>query len=167
VFVVTGTGTRTAEARESMTNGVTPPTLIIEWNMSGGGSTDGDTDGMPDTWEQTYFGGTSSTNGGAMQDADGDGLPNQYEYVAGTDPTNWSSQFAVMTATNSSTPWVVRWNSASNRAYGVYHRTNLTGGGWATLTNGMPTAWPAQNVYTDSLHTAGPGGYYKIKVSIP
>lgn len=167
VFVISGTGTRTAESQDFMTNGITPPTLVVEWNMTGGGTTDTDTDGMPDTWEQTYFGGTSSTNGGAMQDADGDGLPNQYEYIAGTDPTNWGSQFEVMNTTNSSTPWVIRWNSASNRTYGVFHRTNLTGGVWATLTNGMPTAYPGQNVYTDYLHTSGPGGYYKIKVTAP
>ena len=43
-----------------------------------------DNDGLPDTWENAYFGDLSQTAGG---DFDADGLTNLQEYNAGTDPT--------------------------------------------------------------------------------
>jgi hypothetical protein len=43
-----------------------------------------DGDGLPDTWEQTYFGNSSQ---GPDGDYDGDGHTNLEEYQAGTDPT--------------------------------------------------------------------------------
>lgn len=45
---------------------------------------DADGDGLPDAWEQQYFGNLSQTAG---SDADGDGLSNLQEYNAGTNPT--------------------------------------------------------------------------------
>ncbi|BCU77908.1 BNR-4 repeat-containing protein [Luteolibacter sp. LG18] len=49
---------------------------------------DGDGDGMPDSWEQAYFG-TTTRNG--TGDYDRDGLTDKQEYQAGTDPTNPNS----------------------------------------------------------------------------
>jgi hypothetical protein len=46
------------------------------------GDTDGD--GLPDAWEQQYFGDLNQAGGG---DPDGDGATNAQEYAAGTDPT--------------------------------------------------------------------------------
>ncbi|MDA0577972.1 MAG: hypothetical protein O3B24_07730, partial [Verrucomicrobia bacterium] len=45
---------------------------------------DQDADGLPNTWEQLYFGGP--TNAAPGDDSDMDGLSNQDEYWAGTDP---------------------------------------------------------------------------------
>jgi hypothetical protein len=44
-----------------------------------------DADGLPDTWEQTYF---SSLTQGDAGDFDGDGFTNLQEYLAGTHPAN-------------------------------------------------------------------------------
>lgn len=44
---------------------------------------DDDTDGLPDTWEEQYFGNLSF---GPNDDPDGDGLTNQQEYQRGTNP---------------------------------------------------------------------------------
>jgi hypothetical protein len=46
---------------------------------------DGDGDGLPDWWENQYFGNTTSQSGGG--DADGDGVNNLTEYQQGRDPT--------------------------------------------------------------------------------
>ncbi len=45
---------------------------------------DTDSDGLPDSWENTYFGNITSQNG--TGDPDGDGQTNYQEYVAGTHP---------------------------------------------------------------------------------
>ncbi|MBN1669827.1 MAG: lamin tail domain-containing protein [Kiritimatiellae bacterium] len=58
-------------------------------------SDDQDEDGMPDSWEQAHFGGTSESNGGTEQDFDGDGVSNIDEFIAGTDPATNASYFAV------------------------------------------------------------------------
>jgi hypothetical protein len=43
---------------------------------------DADGDGIPDWWEQQYFG--SMTNCAPDADPDGDGMPNLLEYLAAT-----------------------------------------------------------------------------------
>lgn len=48
-----------------------------EWN-------DADEDGLPDFWEQKYFGGQTAAD--PVADSDGDALPNLQEYEASTDP---------------------------------------------------------------------------------
>jgi len=45
--------------------------------------TDCDNDGLPDSWEQQYFGAIAH---GAGEDGDGDGLTNLQEYIVGTNP---------------------------------------------------------------------------------
>ena len=53
---------------------------------------DADQDGMSDIWEAIYFGGTNETG---LADFDLDGFGNMLEYVAGTDPTDAGSRFAL------------------------------------------------------------------------
>jgi hypothetical protein len=49
---------------------------------------DGDGDGLPDSWEQTYFGGLNQKPTG---DFDGDGVSNLDEYLDGTNPADSAS----------------------------------------------------------------------------
>lgn len=62
--------------------------ITVQVTASGGGSTppnnDTDTDGLPDSWEQQYFGDLLSDGN---DDNDQDGLTNWEEYNQGTDPT--------------------------------------------------------------------------------
>ena len=53
---------------------------------------DSDDDGMPDAFEQKFFG--SPTAAVASEDFDGDGVSNLSEYVAGTIPTDARSRFS-------------------------------------------------------------------------
>ncbi len=47
---------------------------------------DDDNDGLPNWWEEKYFGHPTGAN--ADEDVDGDGLTNMEEFLLGTDPTN-------------------------------------------------------------------------------
>jgi len=66
----------------------TPTTGAGTYSFSGSFSDgcygDTDSDGLPDSWETTYFGNITSQNG--TGDPDGDGLTNYQEYLAGTHP---------------------------------------------------------------------------------
>ena len=57
-----------------------------------------DTDGLPDSWERTYFGTTAAADGGPNADYDRDGLSNLAEFIAETDPANAGSGPAVVTS---------------------------------------------------------------------
>jgi hypothetical protein len=92
---------------------------------------DSDGDGLPDSWETTYFG--TSTGASAPVDSDADGMTNLEEFQAGTDPTNASSLLRiVLNATNSA---VLHFVVEANHGYTVQYRTNLSAGAWTALSN--------------------------------
>lgn len=55
---------------------------LTNW-MPPGNETDTDNDGIPDTWEQQYFGNLQQ---GFYTDFDGDGIRDYYEFLLGFDP---------------------------------------------------------------------------------
>lgn len=59
-------------------------------------SGDADSDNLPDLWETTHFGNTTSENGSG--DPDGDDVTNLQEYQGGSDPND---------------PWLITWGSSS------------------------------------------------------
>lgn len=63
----------------------TPYVFGVGFDEGGAGDADADNDGLPDSWEETYFGNTTNQTG--SDDPDGDGLNNTQEYELGTDPT--------------------------------------------------------------------------------
>jgi hypothetical protein len=121
---------------------------------------DADVDLLPDGWEYTHFGGW--TNAVADADVDVDGTSNLAEYVAGTDPTDSASVFAVRDVHQGpAADVVICWSSASNRSYAVEVAPDLPGG-FLPETANLP-ATPPLNVYT----TAAPAGiarYFRVSV---
>lgn len=81
--------------------------------------------GLPDWWEQTYFG--SLTGTGPNADPDHDGATTLAEWLAGTNPTNSLSHLFVTSLTNGNAGLNVTWQSVSNRNYFVMRATNLAG----------------------------------------
>jgi hypothetical protein len=115
---------------------------------------DGNGNGIPDAWEQHHYG-TNSVNPSALA---ANGMNTIYEtYIAGLNPTNAQSIFAVSNDWNT-----LRWNATSGRVYSIYGTTNLLNGFQPLETN---IAWP-QNSWTDAVHGAQGGGFYRIKVQM-
>jgi hypothetical protein len=99
-------------------------------------------------------------------DSDNDGMNNSQEYLAGTNPTNTASVFRIITGGMiSSTQFVLRWSSVSNRLYDVMRATNLaTGTGSFVRLPGATnlTGTPPENTWTDSVSRASPPGFYRV-----
>lgn len=120
---------------------------------------DGDRDGLPNWWEEQYFGG--QTNANPMVDSDGDGQNNGDEYVTGLDPTNVASFFSLDNFTVGS-EIIFQWDAALDRIYSVYWSSNLVDG-FVLLDDDIP--W-TDNVFTDAMYVAEQAGFYKIEVRL-
>lgn len=91
---------------------------------------DSDGDGIPDVWEQQYFGGSNAAS--AALDDDGDGSSNGAEYLAGTNPTNAASFLQLDISLPNSQPAVV-FGAESNKTYTVQFNDDLSTSSWLKL----------------------------------
>ncbi len=117
--------------------------------------TDFDGDGLPNWWEQLYFG--NMTNALPIS-ISSNGVNTLLEaYVAGIDPTDPNSRF-ILTSFGPE----LTWNAASGRVYSVYWTPNLT-----TPFQSMDTNihWSSGG-FTDTVHNAWSEGFYKLEVDL-
>ncbi len=89
-------------------------------------STDGDSDGLPDAYENTTPGLNSGNAADAALDNDADGFTNLQEFFAGTNPNDSISRL-IATAAVSGTLFQVSFASASGRTYQVEESGTLSG----------------------------------------
>ncbi len=125
-------------------------------------SVDNDSDGLPDTWETTYFGNTTSTDG--ITDSDGDGLTDEEEYTAGTDPTDPSS---VLSITGTDTDPVTEeptltWEGQDGVSYGVRYIDNIMDTTWTDT--GLTWIGAGTHTYTDTDPALPETRYYQVYV---
>ena len=73
-------------------------------------------DGLPDDWQEKYWGSDSKKWPAASVDSDGDGASNLDEFLAGTDPTDASSVLRV-TVRSTVGGMLVRWNARPGSIY--------------------------------------------------
>ena len=117
---------------------------------------DSSSNGIPDSWKSAY--GVTDANA----DSDGDGESNYAEYMAGTDPTNKTSVFAInVQQIPGSSNVVFKWSSVQYHFYAVQAATNLVSS-WSTLTSNN-IATPPQNVYTGTYKQAVTT-FYRIRL---
>jgi hypothetical protein len=118
---------------------------------------DTDGNGLPDWWEQQFFGHLTGTNPNA--DPDHDGMSNLAEFLAGTDPTNPSSNLRL--TVNGST---VQWPSVAGKSYRLLRATNfLTGFNTIVATNIGAT--PPTNVISDPAPPPNAGElFYRLEL---
>jgi hypothetical protein len=112
--------------------------------------------GISDLWEKRYFGSVSASHSAAV-DSDHDGMSDYAEFIAGTNPTNAASVFAVDAVTSGSAIQL-EWTLAANRSYRVAGSTNIVD--WTPV-----SAWLYNtNRYTITPSRSGPPTFYRIEV---
>ena len=123
---------------------------------------DSDGDGMPDGYEVFYFGG--KTNAVATADEDTDGQNNGEEYIAGMNPLDAASLFAVtgFETLPGSVHFVITWNSVPGRVYTTLWTTNLMDSFQLLETD---IEYP-RNSSTDTVHSAEDQCFYEVEVRL-
>lgn len=104
-----------------------------------GGVTDTDGDGIPDSWEQAYFGHPTGAVAGA--DIDSDGATTWEEYIADTHPTNSLSVFTnriVQAMGQGVMMLMIPAPTTNSRVYDAWYSTNLLEGQWTSLNYDVP-----------------------------
>ena len=125
---------------------------------------DTDNNGLPDWWEQIYFGHLTGTNPNA--DADGDGFSNLQEFIADTNPTNATSRLRILSAHPAPNAVSLTWSGGTQARQHLQRASSLRGTiTWANvLTNEPPT--PVTNSFLDAVG-ANQTGFYRIEAERP
>jgi hypothetical protein len=119
-------------------------------------------DGIPDSWRLRYFGSVNNPLSAANADPDGDGMSNWQEYLAGTDPTDGSSNFKLKPVGNGGSPpsVTVQWPSVAGKTYVVEATLPTSNLNWVPVCTNTGTGW---NVGFQD--TTGSGArWYRVKV---
>jgi len=122
------------------------------WNPQPG---DTDGDGLDDSWEVLYFHSPNIIATGTGN-ADGDAQTDGEEEIAGTNPTDSNSVFAVSEeGVQTGDGFIIRWSSVAGRLYSVDSRTNLLTDVWGNIATNLPATPPLNTctVQTDNAET--------------
>jgi uncharacterized repeat protein (TIGR01451 family) len=121
---------------------------------------DSNSNGIPDDWELTYFGGITAAV--ASNDSDGDGYSNLQEFLAGTDPTNPASALGITATEQVGADVRVSFSTAAGKKYRVeYNDASPTGTSWTTVQDGVPGTGGVQQV-TDSGGASQARRFYRV-----
>jgi subtilisin family serine protease len=125
-------------------------------------SVDTDSNGLPDWWEQQFFGHLTGTAPSA--DPDHDGASNLAEFLAGTNPTNYNSALRLTALRATGTNGVVlEWPGVAGRYYRLLRATNLLNGfGYLVRTNLAAT--PPLNTLTDAAPASVGPRFYRLEL---
>ncbi|NLX26271.1 MAG: hypothetical protein GXY61_09985 [Lentisphaerae bacterium] len=127
--------------------------LIVE----GASPDDADGDGLPDAWEEQYYGSAGVDPGVICAN----GLNTVLEaYTAGLDPTDPDAWFGI-TGGNVENG-TLSWNSVSGRVYSVWWSSDLMDEFQCIDSNIL---WSADG-FTDTVHRADSTGFYKLEVRL-
>ncbi len=125
-------------------------------------SVDTDGNGLPDWWEQQFFGQLTGTDPNA--DPDHDGASNLAEFLAGTNPTNYSSALRLTARSAGGTNGVVlEWPGATDRYYRLLRATNLLNG-FNSLVRTNLAATPPLNTVTDAVPASASPRLYRLEL---
>jgi hypothetical protein len=123
---------------------------------------DTNTNGLPNVWEMHYFNGTTAAN--VEEDSDQDGANNLAEYIAGTNPTNPASLFAIQIIENAR---CIKWTTAQNRLYTVQYSPDLSAS-FTTVTCGENLPGTGADMsYSCSPNSPEQQGFYRVNITLP
>ncbi|MEI9866538.1 MAG: S8 family serine peptidase [Limisphaerales bacterium] len=121
---------------------------------------DTDLNGLPDWWEQIYFGQLTGTP--PNTDADHDGLNNLAEWLAGTNPTNAASTLRLTAKMAGNLNISLSWPSVAGKTYRLERATNLLAGFNSVIFTNIAAVIPT-NTVSDAILPAS-AGFYRIGV---
>jgi hypothetical protein len=133
------------------------PTLEVAASFKLTVLSDGDGDGMPDQWENSY-GLNPASDLDRNLDGDEDGLTNWEEYIAGTDPTSTMSYLRLEGM--STNPTTLEFYAVANKTYTVQYRDSLTEGAWSKLADVL--AMPTERLEQVIDPRSNPQRYYRL-----
>jgi hypothetical protein len=123
-----------------------------------GSPDDLDNDGLPNWWEQLYFGDPVSANPAGICS---NGINTVREaYIAGLNPNDRQSAFMASFTDPLSSANVLQWQDISGRVYTIYWTSNLLSGFTPMQSN------YTGGVFTDTIHSANDDGFYRIEVRL-
>jgi len=139
-----------------------PPTLELEGTVIT--TMDTEPDGLPDDWENFYFGNLSR---GPDGDSDGDGAADRAEYLAGTDPTATASVLRMTSVVHAGATATLRFPFAPSRAYTVEYSGDLQH--WSAVVSPQLTYYSAPGMVEwkdDGSQTGGwsANRFYRIHI---
>jgi hypothetical protein len=119
-------------------------------------------DGLPDSWQSSYFG--SSTNPQAAPDADpdSDGFNNLQEYLAGTDPTLTGSCLKIDSVQPSGNNRLIYFTAVAGKTYSILFRDDLNEGIWFRLANIPVQGTTGQISVTDTTTAGSSTRFYRL-----
>jgi alpha-L-rhamnosidase len=122
-------------------------------------------------WASAWFGTNAGNSAiaGQTADPDGDGLNNYSEFIAGTDPTNPDSLFAISASAQSPgnpSNLVLTVSGQSGRSYILQRTLSLSAPLWSSVvTNGTLNA--SQTLYLSDPQPPPAQAFYRVLVSMP
>jgi hypothetical protein len=128
-------------------------------DLAGPKLTDSDGDGLPDDWEQTH--GLKPGSNDADDDLDLDGASNRLEYLSGTQPNLATDVPRVHISRLKPESLRFVFPCAGGRHYYVEKSTDLSGGSWTAVTNGV-TAGGLQSL--EAFVWSATQGYFRIRI---
>ena len=136
---------------------------------------DGNSDGLPDSWQIQYFGSASAPNAGPNASPAGDGIPNWLKYGLGLNPTVpglvvpdgvvWANGTSIGGGTNTIhiyTAAEIAFDTEVGRTYQIQAISNL-GGGWQNVGAPIPGTGQAISYLTPTRSKAQQ--YYRVASS--
>jgi hypothetical protein len=129
--------------------------LISDEELLSAVTLDKDTDGLPDWWEQKYYGGitNASPDGTAAN-----GMTRRQAYIAGLDPKDAAARFRA--AKLSGQQRGLSWNARPGRTYIIEYAPDLISEFKPIQTNDWPASEFVHNDNTD------PSGFYRLRAEM-
>ncbi len=133
---------------------------------------DDNNDGLPDSWQSSWFGSANSPTAAPSADADGDGFTNLEEYFAGTNPTAPNSSPG-LTISRVSGKTLVSFNAV--RASGIGFSETVRVFDLIGCTNLLTGEWPGVVGYTNIIgnnqsvtftNATGSNTFYKLQIRV-
>jgi hypothetical protein len=124
-------------------------------------------DGISDRWRLIHFGSAAlgMAEAGLAADPDRDGVTNWGEFVAGTDPSDFRSQFRLFVPglDRGSAGMTIQWPSAADRRYVIEKASVLAPGSWTVVLGEVPGTGSLQQ-FTDPSPGSG-RNFYRIRIA--